>query len=104
MTADEIKVNSCRKTTWDPNGRATETSDDVTVSLRGGATVASAAPAPVPAPAPARSSGRALQAALVVVSGLWRLLEWLATLDGGTGGLQRLRAGIKAMLTAWAAG
>lgn len=99
MAADDIVVDSSRKSTWDPNGRVT-TSERLRVSLRGDAAVASA-PAPVPPPAAARSTSFVPRLMLIFLSFLWRSLEGLATLDGGTSGLQRLVAALGQIVKAW---
>lgn len=107
MTADKIDVNSSRKSTWDPNGRVTSTSERVTVSLRGGASMTptpAPAPAPVPPPSAALSTSFVPRLTLIALSFLWRLLEGLATLDGGTSGLQRLGAALGQIAKAWIGG
>lgn len=101
MTGDEIVVNSSRKSTWDPNGRVTSTSERLTVSLRGDASIVSA---PVPPPAAARSTSFVPRLTLIALSFLWRFLEGLATLDGGTSGMQRLGAALGQIAKAWNGG
>lgn len=101
--ADEIVVDSSRKTTWDPNGRVTSTSERLTVSLRGGASIVSD-PAPVPSPAVARSTSFVPRLMLIALTFLWRFLEGLATLDGGTSGLQRLGAVLGPIAKGWNGG
>ncbi|SDF97095.1 hypothetical protein SAMN04487781_3125 [Cellulosimicrobium cellulans] len=108
MMADKIDVNFSRKSTWDPNGRVTSTSERLTVSLRGGASIVPVpVPVPVPAPAPVPPPSAALSRSfvprltLIALSFLWRLLEGLARLDGGTSGLQRLGAALGQIAKAW---
>ncbi|QJW38683.1 hypothetical protein [Cellulosimicrobium protaetiae] len=103
LTADEIVVNSSRKSTWDPNGRVTSTSERLTVSLRGDASIV-LAPASVPPQAAARSTSFVPRLTLIALSFLWRFLEGLATLDGGTSGLQRLGAALGQIVKAWNGG
>jgi len=104
MAADDIVVNSSRKSTWDPNGRVTSTTERLTVSLRGGASIVSA-PAPVPPPPPAAGTTSFVpRLTLIALSFLWRFLEGLATLDGGTSGLQRLGAALGQIVKAWNGG
>lgn len=102
LAADDIVVDSSRKSTWDANGCVT-TSERLRVSLRGDASVVSA-PAPVPPPAAARSTSLVPRLLLIVLSFLWRFLEGLATLDGGTSGLQRLGAALGQIAKAWIGG
>lgn len=73
------------------------------MSLQGDASIVSA-PAPVPPPAGARSTSFVPRLTLIALSFLWRFLEGLATLDGGTSGLQRLGAALGQIAKAWNGG